>query len=48
VLDTLMDAGNNDMQKIQKQQPSAECRDRIEEIIQYDRIFYTCARALFA
>jgi hypothetical protein len=48
VLDTLMDAGDNDMQKIQKQQPSAECRDRIEEIIQYDRIFYTRARALLA
>ena len=47
VLDTLMEGGG-DMNKIEKQRPSAACRDSIEEIIQYDRKFYTRARELFA
>lgn len=47
VLDTLMEGGG-DMKKIEKQRPSAACRDSIEEIIQYDRKFYARARELFA
>lgn len=47
VLDTLMETGGA-LRKIEKQRPSPECRDSMEEMIQYDRKFYARARELFA
>jgi len=46
VLDDMMEAGIG-MRKIEKQRPSAQCRDSIEELIQYDRKFYARAQELF-
>ncbi|MCJ7874836.1 sulfotransferase family 2 domain-containing protein [Phaeobacter sp. J2-8] len=47
VLDDLMKSDPN-MRKIDKQKPSQETRDSMEELIQYDRKFYDRARELFA
>lgn len=46
VLDELMET-NPDMRKIKKQKPSPEARAAMEELVQYDRLFYARARELF-
>ena len=47
VLDRLMDSGGN-VRRIEKQRPSRQTRDSLEELTRYDRLFYARARALFA
>lgn len=46
VLDDLMERSNG-MRRIEKQTPSPETVDRIEELIEYDRLLYDGAREIF-